>query len=67
MAERQNLPNGDIQFTFSISEMLALRSIIGKISRDKSLTELWEYVQAGNFVQLFDAERESGKYPIRHI
>lgn len=67
MAQRENLPTGDVSFTFSLSEMLALRAIVEKISRDKSLTELWQYVQAGNFAQLLDPDRKSGEYRIRGL
>lgn len=65
MAKRENHSTGGLTtFTFSIAEMLALKAIIEKISRDKAMTELWQYRQAGNFAQLFDLDRESGDYRI---
>lgn len=65
MAYRENLPYGKTRFTFTISERLALKAIIDKISRDKSMTELWQYVQAGAFAQLLENDRGSGEYDIR--
>lgn len=64
MAHRENLPNGKTRITLSISERLALKAIIDKISRDKSMTELWQYRQAGSFDQLLDNDRETGDYKI---
>lgn len=68
MATRENLESGGkTRFTFSIAEMLALKAIVDKISRDKSMTELWQYVQAGNFSQLLELERPSGEYRIKGL
>lgn len=53
-----------VTLTLSKSEALALREIINKISRDKSLTTLDEYRRAGQFIQLLDHNRESGEYRI---
>lgn len=66
MAHRENATGagGLTTFTFSMAEMLALKGIIDKISRDKSMTELWQYQQAGNFAQLFELDRPSGDYRI---
>lgn len=36
--------------------------IIDKISRDKLLTTLHEYMLAGNFIQLLGNDREDGDY-----
>ena len=60
MAYRENLPYGHARFTFNTSEMLALKAIIDKISRDKSLTSHHEYLTAGRFSQLFEHGRETG-------
>ena len=64
MAERENLPNGFARFTLSKSEQIALCQILDKISRDKTLTELWQYRLTGGFHQLFEHDRTSGNYDL---
>jgi hypothetical protein len=64
MAERENLPSGFARFTLSASEQIALVQIIDKISRDKTMTELWQYRLAGGYAQLFEHDRASGTYDL---
>lgn len=60
MAHRENIDHGYIRLTLSPSERIALQHIIDKICRDKSLTTLHQYTQAGQFHQLLDEHREDG-------
>lgn len=64
MAKRENLPNGQVRLTLSQSEAINLSQIIDKISRDKSLTALWQYRLAGGFIQLLEHDRIADEYDL---
>lgn len=64
MAGRENLDNGKIRLTLSMSEQIILAQIIDKISRDKTLTSLYEYKQAGAFHSLLELDLADGTYRI---